>query len=156
MTTFRRLLVPHDFSAPATNALRVAAKLIGPRGRILVLHAIAPYTPMTDISPVVMNAYVPPQELIASAERHLERILRKELPARLRSRVQARVVMGDPYQRIIRAAKGMDAIVMSTAGRTGLAHILIGSVAEKVVRHSPIPVLTLRPEVVRRVARAQR
>jgi nucleotide-binding universal stress UspA family protein len=58
--------------------------------------------------------------------------------------VDAKIMVGDPYQRIIEAARGMDAIVMSTAGRTGLSHLLIGSVAEKVVRHSPIPVVTLR------------
>jgi universal stress protein A len=153
MALFRRLLVPHDFSTAATNALRVAAKLLAPRGRILVLHAITPYTPVTDISPAALTTYMPPQELVASARRGLERVIRKHVPARLRSRVDARVVIGDPYQRILQAARGMDAIVMSTAGRTGLSHLLIGSVVEKVVRHSPVPVLTLRPEVVRRVAR---
>ncbi len=43
---------------------------------------------------------------------------------------------------------------MSTAGRTGLAHLLIGSVTEKVVRHSTIPVVTLRPEAARKMAKA--
>jgi nucleotide-binding universal stress UspA family protein len=47
----------------------------------------------------------------------------------------------------------MDVIVMATTGRTGLSHLLIGSVAEKVVRHSPVPVLTLRPEAVRRAVK---
>ena len=60
------------------------------------------------------------------------------------SGVDAKVVIGDAYQRIIVATRGMDAVVMSTSGRTGLSHLLIGSVAEKVVRHSPIPVITLR------------
>jgi nucleotide-binding universal stress UspA family protein len=50
----------------------------------------------------------------------------------------------------------MDAVVMSTAGRTGLAHLVIGSVAEKVVRHSPIPVVTLRARRGRRAAKARR
>jgi nucleotide-binding universal stress UspA family protein len=156
MPEFRRILVPHDFSDHATGALRVAARLAAPRGRIVVLHVIAPFTPVTDVPPVAMSAYIPPEELVASARTQLDRVLRKALPPRVRARTEARVVIGDPYQRIVHAARGMDAIVMSTAGRTGLSHLLIGSVAEKVVRHSPIPVVTLRPEVARKAARGKR
>jgi nucleotide-binding universal stress UspA family protein len=55
---------------------------------------------------------------------------------------------GDTFQEILGAAKELesDVIVMGTHGRTGLAHLLIGSVAEKVVRKSPIPVMTVRGE----------
>ena len=56
----------------------------------------------------------------------------------LRGLHETKVEIGDPYQRIIAASRGMDAIVMSTAGRTGLSHLLIGSVTEKVVRHSTV------------------
>jgi nucleotide-binding universal stress UspA family protein len=51
------------------------------------------------------------------------------------------------------AARGADLIVMSTMGRTGLSHLLVGSVAEKVVRHAPVPVLTLRPAGARKARR---
>jgi nucleotide-binding universal stress UspA family protein len=67
--------------------------------------------------------------------------------------VDAKVVIGDAYQRIIAATRGMDGVVMSTSGRTGLSHLLIGSVAEKVVRHSPIPVITLRGNAGRKAVR---
>ena len=72
-----------------------------------------------------------------------------------RSRVQRTQAEGPRgvINRIIEAAKRMDLVVMSTTGRSGLAHLLIGSVAEKVVRHSPIPVLTMRPEAARKAAR---
>jgi len=63
--------------------------------------------------------------------------------------------MGDPFHRIADLARRVDLVVMSTASRTGLAHLLIGSVAEKVVRHSPVPVLTLRA-AVRERARTRR
>ena len=145
MPRFRRILVPHDFSDHATRALAFAADLVAPGGRILVLHVIAPFTPVTGI-PATAEAvtYFSPPELVRGAKRQLDRVVAKVFPAGGADHVDAKVVIGDPYRRILDATRGMDAIVMSTAGRTGLSHLLIGSVAEKVVRHSTIPVVTLR------------
>jgi universal stress protein A len=58
---------------------------------------------------------------------------------------------GHPAEEIHRFAveEGIDLIVMATHGRTGLRHVVLGSVAEKVVRHSPIPVLTIKPAAFR-------
>jgi len=56
---------------------------------------------------------------------------------------------------ILAAARGADSIIMATHGRTGLDHILIGSIAEKVVRHSPVPVLTIRPTVQAKAKRSK-
>jgi universal stress protein A len=153
MIPFRRILVPHDFSDSATGALKVAAKLVPPNGRLVVLHVVVPFVPITDIPPAGVSAYIAPGELISGAKRQLDRTITKALPGKRGARVDAKVVIGDPYQRIIAAARGMDAIVMSTAGRTGLSHLLIGSVTEKVVRHSPIPVVTLRASAARKAAR---
>ena len=141
MTAFRKLLVPYDFSDPARKALELAMTLVPPNGRLLVLHVIVPFVPMTDL-PVGAGGYVAPQDFIDETKRHLDRVVAKAT-SRRKVRVETKVVIGDAYLRIVAAARGMDAIVMSTAGRTGLSHLLIGSVAEKVVRHSPIPVLTL-------------
>jgi len=57
---------------------------------------------------------------------------------------------GHPYQEIVRYAREVpiDLIVIATHGRTGLAHIVMGSIAEKVVRYSPIPVLTVKPRAL--------
>jgi nucleotide-binding universal stress UspA family protein len=143
---FRRILVPHDFSEHATRALKLAADLASqPKGKLRVLHAIPPFYPVTDLAPAELTAWVPPPDLIASEKERLEKLVAKVVKGQDAPTVDCQVVIGDPYQRIMDAADGMDAIVMSTHGRTGLAHLLIGSVAEKVVRHSPIPVLTLRP-----------
>ena len=155
MTAFRNVLVPHDFSDPAREALEFAAKLAAPSGRLLVLHVVVPFVPMTDL-PVGASGYVAPQELVAGAKRQLDRAVAKAVRGRRRPRVETKVVVGDPHQRIMAAARGMDAIVMSTTGRTGLSHLLIGSVAEKVVRHSPIPVLTLRARAARKRRGARR
>jgi nucleotide-binding universal stress UspA family protein len=154
MIPFRNILVPYDFSDPARAALDVAAKLVPPNGRLLVLHVIVPFVPVTDL-PVGAGGYVAPQELIDAASRRLERVIAKAM-GRKRLRIDTKVVLGDPHQRIVAAARGMDAIVMSTTGRTGVAHLLIGSVAEKVVRHSPIPVLTLRARARRKRGGARR
>lgn len=154
---FRRILVPHDFSPHATQALRTAAELAGGRGaRLLVLHAIVPFHPVTGFPPAEPGTWIPPGDLIANERRRLEALVRRTLPRRGALRVDCRVVVGDPFQRIVHAARSVDSIVMATAGRTGLSHLLIGSVAEKVVRHAPVPVLTLRPRGRRAGAASRR
>ncbi len=68
--------------------------------------------------------------------------------------VTYRVDVGDASQCILDAARRADVVVMSTSGRSGLKHLLIGSVAEKIVRHSTVPVLTIRvPEKPARAAK---
>ena len=148
MTALRKILVPYDFSDPARKALEFATRLVAPTGRLLVLHVIVPFTPVTDLS-FGAAGYVAPQAFIGDTKRYLDRAVAKAI-GRRKVRVETTVVIGDPSLRIVAAARGMDAIVMSTAGRTGLSHLLIGSVAEKVVRHSPIPVLTLPARAARK------
>ena len=60
--------------------------------------------------------------------------------------MQIELVTGSPFLQVVRMARkeGVDLIVMGTHGRTGLAHVLMGSVAEKVVRKAPCPVLTVK------------
>jgi nucleotide-binding universal stress UspA family protein len=151
MMDFRRLLVPHDLSAHADEALRVAADLAGPDGDLLILHAVMPVMPMAYMTAV--PAYVPLDEMIADAKRYLERVVASRI-GRGGPKTTIKVVVGDPTLRIIEHTRDRDAVVMSTQGRTGLAHLVIGSVAEKTVRHSPIPVLTVRPRKHRRDARS--
>jgi nucleotide-binding universal stress UspA family protein len=146
-----RLLVPHDFSPHADRALRFAASLAGPAGEVLVLHAVVPVVPIADFGPGIAFQ-VPIEDLVTGARQGLERRVAR-LVGRHGPKTIVKVAVGDPYGRIIENVRGRDAIVMSTMGRTGLPHLVIGSVAEKVVRHSPIPVLTLRPAVSRRATR---
>lgn len=144
----KKLLVPHDFSSPADVALKAALTLAeGPGGHITVLHVVSPVTGFSDTPMASAGIYIDPQELIAGARTELERRIAKLVPKRGGPKVDVRVEIGSPYLSIVRRGAGMDAIVMSTAGRTGLSHLLIGSIAEKVVRHATVPVLTLRPKV---------
>jgi nucleotide-binding universal stress UspA family protein len=145
---FRRILVPHDFSPHADRALRLAAALAGPRGRVVVLHAIVPVMPYADLPVAGLGYYVSSEELEHGARRQLARIVQRTLGPTARNRVTIEVEVGDPVGTILRHTRGMDVVVISTAGRTGLRHLIIGSVAERIVRYSPIPVLSLRAEAV--------
>jgi len=146
MALFRRILVPHDFSAPADRALAVAAELArAHHGRLLVLNVIPPYQPVMGVPGEMV--WIPPPPPVEAERRRLERLVARTVGRSCAPRVTGRVVVADPFRAIVDAARDADAIVMATAGRTGLSHLLIGSVAEKVVRHSPVPVLTIRPRV---------
>jgi nucleotide-binding universal stress UspA family protein len=151
---FRKILVPHDFSPHATRALSVAADLAATsKGRLVVLHALPPVYPVVGLPPPALRKASPPPvegpELVGRVRQRLEALVAREVSGHRRVRVECRVVIADPFQAIIEAARGATAIVMGTLGRTGLPHLLLGSVAEKTVRHSPVPVLTIRARVVR-------
>jgi nucleotide-binding universal stress UspA family protein len=148
-TLFHAILVPHDFSRHATRALRKAAALAGPDGHLVVLHVV-PALPE--------SANRMPARIFATERRRLTQLVRRVLAEKNGPSVECRVEAGDPYRRITAAARRADSIVMGTLGRTGLPHLLIGSVAEKVVRHAPVPVLTVRPPAVtaRQVAASRR
>jgi len=141
---FRRLLVPHDLSRPADRALRLAAELAEEHaGDVLVLHVVAPFYPFADL-PYGAQVSLDVGEISRSAKEQLEARVAKIL-RNTSVPVSCRVRVGEAFQEIMESAKGRSAIVMSTAGHTGLTRLVIGSVTEKVVRHSTVPVLTLHP-----------
>ena len=141
-TLFRRILVPHDFSPAADSALRVAADLARANGgKLVVLHAIAPFFAVPEVP--LPDTFVPSPELSAQAPPGLDECVRPP-PGAKPPPVRLQVTIAEPLDAILEAAATADCIVLATTGRTGLAHLVIGSVAAKVVRHSPILVLTLR------------
>ena len=156
-STFRRILVPHDLSVRADAALRAAARLLAPGGRLEVLHVIVPIAPIPELPVGGLGRYIAEPEFVHGARRQLETIVRRVF-GRRRPRLTITVAIGDPHECIVRAGRRADLVVLSTLGRTGLAHLVIGSVAEKTVRDSPTPVLTVRPVADRRriVTRASR
>jgi len=152
---FRRILVPHDLSGAASEALALAAGLArARRGELTVLHVITPYQPVLGF-PEGVTWNLREEDIVTAARRSLEEMVARTLKGTRAPRTRCRVVLGDPFQRIMGAARDADSIVIATAGRTGLSHLLIGSVAEKVVRHAPVPVLTVRPSGRKRAARTR-
>ncbi len=143
-TRFRRILVPHDLSPVATHAVRLAAELAERHGgEVTVLHVLTPFHSGPGYPTADEIALRTPAKIVRERTQHLAQILRDELGPQARL-VKCRAVIGEAVPAILQAAKRADVIVMTTLGRTGLAHLLIGSVAEKVVRHATIPVLTVR------------
>ena len=149
--TLRRVLVPVDFSPLSVRALPWAARLLPRGGRLQLVHVAAPY-----VSAVVeLGAYAPlpplaPEE-IAREKGDVERRLRELIPSELASRglefdVEAATGFDAPATIVECAARlGSDLICMPTHGRSGLSRALLGSVAQGVLRRSPIPVLVIPP-----------
>jgi nucleotide-binding universal stress UspA family protein len=143
--TIRSILVPVDFSIYARQALRHARELAAFFGaRVDLLHVLDAH-----IHPTFYNAGVfSLNDLIPDADRkaaaHLEQFYREtDGPV---DAVRTEVVTGVPATEIVDYARRArtDLILLSTHGLTGLEHFLIGSVAEKVVRTAPCPVLTVK------------
>jgi nucleotide-binding universal stress UspA family protein len=142
----KRILVPVDFSKPSLQALEYAIAFGEPfAADFLVLFALDPASFTPPVSPFGMEVDTGRvfEELQRSARDQLTR-----LEANLKRRgvsVRTLLQIGTPYQAIVAAAKKlrMDLIIMATHGRTGLSHVLLGSVAEKVVRSATCPVLTV-------------
>ena len=142
--TAQHLLVPTDFSEYANYALDYAIELAQKlQARLTILH-VAETTSMEVAESATPRSPVDEQEQEARVEQGLATSLKRVRDAGLEGATI--VVHGVPFQLIIDTAESadVDLIVMGTHGRTGLAHVLMGSVAERVVRLAPCPVLVTR------------
>jgi nucleotide-binding universal stress UspA family protein len=139
-----RILVPLDFSEQAAAVLEWAAHLAEQHGsRVLLLHAYHLPVEFQQLE----GAYLPPDfwsNVKSEAEQSLQRYA-GELQAR-GLRVEAIVREGYPASVIVDEAQSqrVDLIVIGTHGHSGLKHMLLGSIAERVVQKAPCPVLTVK------------
>ena len=145
--TAQHFLVPVDFSEEANQAVEYAIALASKLGaRVTLLHVIqsSPWggVDMDVTVPYAYSQFI--QNLEAEVARSMQACLERVTAGGLEGEVA--VVHGIPFQEILDTAKTqqVDLIIMGTQGRTGLQHVLIGSVAEKVVRLAPCPVLVVR------------
>lgn len=148
MIRLRRILLPTDFSDSARAAQTYACALADQyQSELHVLHVMQDVMLMM---PEPGTAFGLPQNYLVDLKLGAEKALDNLLPAEwTKGKVVVRATrMGNPFVEIVRYARehDCDLIVIGTHGRSGLTHVLLGSVAEKVVRKAPCPVLTVRPE----------
>ncbi len=143
----KRILLPTDFSSYSATATNYACELATRfDAELHLLHTLEVHlasTPGFGMG-LALPQYV--HESRAAAEKALTNVLDPQWAAG--QKVVRAVVEGSPKVEIVRYARTheIDLIVLATHGRSGLAHVIIGSVAESVVRTAPCPVLTVRPE----------
>jgi len=162
---FPSILVPVDFSPYAANALRSALDIADHyASSLIVLHVIPHETttqavyqrlgyrdlpffgPLHPQSTPAMPSEVA-EEVVIDLREQAYTALQAFFPAQMAGHaVELRVLVGQPFERILETAvqEKVALIVLGTHGRTGLTHLVMGSVAERVVRLAPCPVLTVK------------
>jgi nucleotide-binding universal stress UspA family protein len=157
----QKILAPLDYSSDAYQALQWGASLAEKYGaKLLLLHVIPKavgevypegtgfVSPISSsyegMAPGIWTKHPIIIDLVDQAHTELRDFAYKNLKDAVP--MQVNVAMGKPAEEILRVAReeGVDLIVMGTHGRTGLRHLLLGSVAEEVTRHAPCPVFTVR------------
>lgn len=146
MNTFKHILVATDFSPSSSSAVELAIDMARQfNAELTLLHVwrlpVYPYTELMQSLAELTNS-------VENAAREYLATKLKEVQARL-PRAKSLLEMGVPWQQIVAGIKESkaDLLIMGTHGRRGLQHALMGSVAEKLVRLSPVPVLTVRGTV---------
>ena len=147
MSGFGTIVLTTDFSETSKRAFPSALEIARKFGsKILVVYVeeerLPPFVGEYTLTSI--------EEIMSAQEKRIAEELRSLVAAELGGDVETEslVVLGTPHIEIVRIAAERDAdlIVMATHGRSGLAHMLIGGVTERVVRKAPCPVLTVRPE----------
>jgi universal stress protein A len=145
MDLFQRILVPTDFSAPADEAARIAVDLSRRYDASITLVYV--YEPPTYALPESGLAFTTTQlDEAFAAFRRLLATTSDRARERGATKVETQLSYGFAAREItsLASAGAFDLIVMGTHGRTGLSHLLLGSVAERVVQTAHCPVLTVR------------
>jgi nucleotide-binding universal stress UspA family protein len=145
MTNFNRILCAVDFSPTSLRAFETAVDLAARLGS--EVHVMHVYQLPAYAMPDGGAFEIPPEVqvgLTQQMEAHLKSFIKPKEGVNVT--ITPALYEGVPYVEIVRAAKeqGADLVVIGTHGHTGLSHLLMGSVAERVVRTSEVPVLTVR------------
>lgn len=155
MEEVRKILAPTDLSELSKTGVRYALNLGKAFGaEVTVYHVVnlgelKEYGEEIKKSGTAGSTPPPPGYLLDKYKLALTRFLNDHFPDVIPSvRIRQKVELGKAERNIVEEAskEGTDLIVISTHGRTGLSHMLIGSVTEKVVRNAPCPVLSIRPK----------
>lgn len=147
MLQVKKILFPCDLTPHGFKILKYALELANTFGsRICILHVVQDLRSWAGLYMPHKRLELEQNEVVEHAQKSLVEFC-LDIPE-ARTNAEKRVVSGEPAEEIIKAAgeEGVDLIVMGTHGRKGLEYSLFGSVAAKVVRHSPVPVLTINPD----------
>jgi nucleotide-binding universal stress UspA family protein len=146
MTVFRRILYATDFSRASRPAFAKAIEIARANGaELLIAHVLPSVGPLGAEGYVAPRVYEEMEEAVRrGAQKRLNSLLERAKKARVRHK--GLLLDGFPAGEIARAAKAgkADLVVVGTHGRTGVARLLLGSVAERVIGSSPAPVLAVR------------
>ena len=151
MIAIRQILVPTDFSDPATSALTYARALAEEFGSHLHIFHVVPepyvYPWGTEISTLPLADLMAQSEALSNT-RLAELIPKDHAP---RGGLTTSTAIGTPVDRILDyiTDSHIDLVVMGTHGRGPVGHLLLGSVAERIVRRSPVPVLTVKGDAAK-------
>lgn len=143
---FKHILVPTDFGEPSARAVKLAIDLAGrSEAKLTLFHAYeVPLYAYPQVDSIVVDLFTPIEQAAREQLNSALTSVQQKLP-------QANGILraGVPWREILGVVEevGADLIVMGTHGRRGVSHALLGSVAEKIVRLSPVPVLTVRDTV---------
>jgi len=138
---FQKILCPIDPNDEMATSLDVACSLVeGPDTLVCLLYVI-PVVLVGALAPGLDPLPISESEARAA----LEKIAREHLAGKVRYEIYTQIG-GEPANAILKAVEelGVDSVVMPTHGRKGIGRLILGSVAERVVRESPRPVLTVR------------
>lgn len=144
MISLKKIMVPTDFSDHSAKAVRYGEELALKFSAELHLVHVVEIAPMLYTEGAVFP-FESTKEITDAAASHLEKI---EIDSENIVQVSRTVSEGSPFVEIVRYAKenSIDLIVLGTHGRGAIAHMLMGSVAEKVARKAPCPVLVVRDQ----------
>lgn len=136
-----------DGTPGADRALEVASTLgaaLGDRGELHIVHVLPIAPPLSVIGAAPLTSAA---DLLAQGRAVLDRAC-EAAAARFPSKISGHLAAGEPWRQIVQTAStlGADLVIVGTAGRTGIARMALGSVAESVVRHAGCPVLVVRPK----------
>lgn len=141
----KKIIATTDLSTLSGVAVRHALELASREGaEVIVYHVISEDSDWLDKN----DALNPARALVPKQKQRLDEFVKENFAAFLgKVKIRLSVEVGIPYKAIVRKAdeEKADMIVMSTHGRTGMAHLMLGSVTQKVVAHATCPVLSLRP-----------
>jgi nucleotide-binding universal stress UspA family protein len=146
MPEIEKILFPCDLSGNSIKILPYALSVSEKYGsRIYLLHVVQDVVKWGTFYAPRFSWEQCQEEALKHAEKAMEEICEEQLKGYLN--FQRIIFLGDPVEQILKTteSEGIDLVIMGTHGRKGLEHTVIGSVAEKVVQRSPVPVLVINP-----------